>query len=148
MKRVALLTVLSFTAFAMGIVLISSAYADVTGKTFRVTVKNNRGFTDISCYRFDFPDPGNLKIDGLVDILIYSHGQLDEGDVHSRFKAVSKAPQVALPTFAIMLFGEEIQALEQLTGEGLTNANGEVTTFVFTGEETGPSTSPELCEVP
>ena len=147
MKRVALLTVLSFTAFAIGIVLISSAYADVTGRTFRVTFKTSRGDTIDTCFRFDVPVPGDLKIDGILETLVYTHGQLDEGDVHSRFKAVSHAP--APPTFTAMFFGEEIQALERLTGEGLiTNDKGEMTIFVFTGEETGPSTSPELCEAP
>ena len=41
-----------------------------------------------------------------------------------------------------MFFGEEIEALEQLTGEGVSELGD---TFVFSGPETGPSTSPQLC---
>jgi hypothetical protein len=45
MKRVVALTVVSFAAFAVGLVLIGSAYAQVTGRTFRVTVKTSAGAT-------------------------------------------------------------------------------------------------------
>jgi hypothetical protein len=139
MKRVAALTVVSFAAFAVGLALISSAYAQVTGRTFRVTVKSSVGGTFTECFRFDRPNPGDLTLDGLTRPVTYRHGQLDTVD--TRFKAVSRtgAP------FAIMFFGEEIEALEQLTGEAVNEFG---VTFVFSGPETGPSTSPELCVVP
>ena len=138
MKRVTALTVLSFVAFAVGLALISNTYANPTERTFRVTVKSSFGTTFTDCYRFDVPNPGDLTIDLLFQTLTYRHGQLDEADVHSRFKAVSRSGQ----PFAIMFFGEEIQALEQLTGEAV-NEFGD--TFVFSGPETGLSTSPSLC---
>ena len=62
----------------------------------------------------------------------------DEADVQSRFKAVSRFGQ----PLSIMLYGEEIEALEQLTGEAVSESGD---TFVFSGPETGPSTSPQLC---
>jgi len=138
MKRIAALTVLSFVAFALGLAPISSTYADPTGRTFRVTVVSSFGTTFTDCYRFDVPSPGDLTIDLLFQTITYSHGQLDEADVRSRFKAVSRSGQ----PLSIMFFGEEIQALERLTGEAV-NEFGD--TFVFSGLETGPSTSPELC---
>jgi len=136
MKRVAALTVMSFVAFAVGLVLISNTYANPTDRTFRVTVKSSFGTTFTDCYRFDLD--GNLTIDLLFQTLTYRHGQLDEADVQSRFKAVSRFGQ----PLAIMFFGEEIQALEQLTGEAVSEFGD---TFVFSGPETGPSTSPQLC---
>jgi hypothetical protein len=138
MKRVTVLTVLSFAAFAVGLALISNTYANPTGKTFRVTVKTSFGTTFTDCYRFDVPNPGDLTIDLLAQTLTYRHGQLDEADVQSRFKAVSRFEQ----SLTIMFFGEEIQALEQLTGEAVSEFGD---TFVFSGPETGPSTSPDLC---
>jgi hypothetical protein len=136
MKRVAALTIVSFAAFAVGLALISSAYAQVTGRTFRVTVKTNFGTTFTDCYRFDFPNPGDLTIDQTGQVLTYRHGQLDTVD--TRFKAVSLADQPS----SFMFFGEELEALEQLTGEGVTGLGN---TSVFSGPETGPSTSPSLC---
>ena len=147
MKRVVALTVVSFVVFAVGLVLIGSAYAQVgfpqvTGRTFRVTVKSSAGATFIECFRFDRPNPGDLTLDQLplgFRVVTYRHGQLDTVD--TRFKAVSRtgAP------FAVMFFGEEIEALEQLTGEAVNEFG---ITFVFSGPETGPSTSPELCVAP
>jgi len=136
MKRVAVLTVMSFVAFAVGLVLISNTYANPTGRTFRVTVKSSFGTTFTDCYRFDLD--GNLTIDLLFQTLTYRHGQLDDPDAFTRFKAVSRF----LQPLSIMFFGEEIQALEVLTGEAV-NEIGD--TFVFSGSETGPSTSPQLC---
>jgi hypothetical protein len=138
MNRIIVLTVLSFVAFVAGLAPISDAHADPTGMTFRVTVKSSFGTTFTDCYRFDFPNPGDLRIDLLVQTLTYRHGQLDEADARSRFKSVSRSGQ----PLSIMFFGEEIEALEQLTGEAV-NELGD--TFVFSGPETGPSTSPGLC---
>jgi hypothetical protein len=138
MKRIAALTVLSFVAFALGLAPLSSTYADPTGRTFQVTVVSSFGTTFTDCFRFDVPSPGDLTIDLLFQTITYSHGQLDEADVRSRFKAVSRSGQ----PLSIMFFGEEIQALERLTGEAV-NEFGD--TFVFSGLETGPSTSPQLC---
>jgi hypothetical protein len=136
MKRIVALTVLSFAAFAVGLALISSAYAQVTGKTFRVMVKSSFGTTFTDCFRFDFPNPGDLTIDLLFQTITYRHGQLDTVD--TSFKAVSRSGQ----PLSIMVYGEEIEALEQLTGEGVNEFGN---TFVFSGPETGPSTSPQLC---
>ena len=138
MKRVTALAVVSFVAVAVGLALISNTYANPTGRTFRVMVKSSFGTTFTDCFRFDVPNPGDLRIDLLFQTLTYRHGQLDEADAHSRFKAVSRSGQ----PLAIMYFGEEIEALEQLTGEAV-NEFGD--TFVFSGLETGPSTSPQLC---
>jgi hypothetical protein len=136
MKRITALTVLSFAAFALALAPISTAYAQVTGKTFRVTVKSSFGTTFTDCYRFDVPVTGSLTIDQLFQVITYRHGQLDMVD--TRFKSVSLSGQ----PLSIMFYGEEIEALEQLTGEAV-NEFGD--TFVFSGPETGPSTSPELC---
>jgi hypothetical protein len=136
MKRVAMLTGLTIVALVAGLALISSAYAQVTGKTFRVTVKSSFGTTFTDCFRFNVPSAGDLTVDELFQVITYRHGQLDTVD--TRFKAVSRSGQ----PLAIMFFGEEIEALEQLTGEAV-NEFGD--TFVFSGPETGPSTSPALC---
>jgi hypothetical protein len=136
MKRIIALTVLSFAAFALALAPISSTYAQVTGKTFRVTVKSSFGTTFTECFRFDVPVAGSLTIDTLLQVVTYRHGQLDMVD--TSFKAVSRSGQ----PLSIMFYGEEIEALEQLTGEAV-NEFGD--TFVFSGPETGPSTSPQLC---
>jgi hypothetical protein len=136
MKRIVALTIVSFAAFAVRLALISSAYAQVTGKTFRVTVKSSFGTTFTDCFRFDFSNPGDLTINLLFQTITYRHGQLDTVD--TRFKAVSRSGQ----PLSIMFYGEEIEALEQLTGEGVSEFGD---TFVFSGPETGPSTSPQLC---
>jgi hypothetical protein len=138
MKKVAALTVVSFVAFTLGLAPLSNTYANPTGFTFRVTVKSSFGTTFTDCYRFDRPNPGDLTIDLLGQTITYRHGQLDDPDAFSRFKAVSRF----LQPLSIMFFGEEIQALEQLTGEAV-NEFGD--TFVFSGPQTGPSTSPQLC---
>jgi hypothetical protein len=138
MKRTIALTVLSFVAFVAGLAPISDAHADPTGNTFRVTVKTSFGTTFTDCYRFDVPVAGSLTIDLLSQLLTYRHGQLDEADARSRFKAVSRFGQ----PLSIMFYGEEIEALEQLTGEAVSEFGD---TFVFSGPETGPSTSPQLC---
>jgi hypothetical protein len=138
MKRIIAITVLSFVAFVAGFASISDAHADPTGNTFRVTVKTSFGTTFTDCYRFDVPVAGSLTIDLLSQVLTYRHGQLDEADARSRFKAVSRFGQ----PLSIMFYGEEIEALEQLTGEAVSEFGD---TFVFSGPETGPSTSPQLC---
>lgn len=138
MKRIIALTVLSFVTFVAGFAPISDAHADPTGNTFRVTVKTSFGTTFTDCYRFDVPVAGSLTIDLLSQVLTYRHGQLDEADARSRFKAVSRFGQ----PLSIMFYGEEIEALEQLTGEAVSEFGD---TFVFSGPETGPSTSPQLC---
>jgi hypothetical protein len=127
MKRVAALTVLSFAAFALGLAPISSAYADVTGKTFHVTVESSFGTTFGDCYRFDVPGAGDLSIDQLFQVITYRHGQLDT--VGTRFKAVSRSGQ----PLSIMFYGEGIDALAQLTGEAVSEFGD---TFVFSGPET------------
>src|SRR5215470_19015319 len=101
MKRVPALTGLTLVTFALGLSLTSSAYAQVTGKTFRVTVKSSFGTTFTDCYRFDSPGAGDLTIDELFQVLTYRHGQLDTVD--TRFKAVSRSGE----PLAIMFFGEE-----------------------------------------
>src|SRR5215510_4786168 len=136
MKRISALTLFSFAAFALALAPISTTYAQVTEKTFRVTVKSSFGTTFTDCFRFDFPGAGDLTIDLLFQVITYRHGQLDTVD--TRFKAVSRSGE----PLAIMFFGEEIEALEQLTGE-VVNEFGD--TFVFSGPETGLSTSPSLC---
>jgi hypothetical protein len=136
MKRITALTVSSFAAFALALAPLSSTDAQVTGKTFRVTVKSSVGTTFTDCYRFDVPVAGSLTIDLLFQVITYRHGQLDTVD--TRFKSVSRSGQ----PLSIMFYGEEIEALEQLTGEAV-NEFGD--TFVFSGQETGPSTSPSLC---
>src|SRR5262249_1936929 len=82
------------------------------------------------------PVAGSLTIDLLFQVVTYRHGQLDTVD--TSFKSVSRFEQ----PLSIMHYGEEIEALEQLTGEAV-NEFGD--TFVFSGPETGPSTSPSLC---
>jgi len=126
MKRLVALTVLSFAIFAFGFAPISSVYADVTGRTFQVTVKSSFGTTFTDCFRFDVPVLGALTIDGLGQTIPYRHGQLDE--VGARFKAVSMSGQ----SLSIMFYGEEIEALEQLTGEAINEFGN---TFVFSGPE-------------
>jgi hypothetical protein len=137
MKRITALTVSSFAAFALALAAFSSTYAQVTERTFRVTVKSSFGTTFTDCFRFDVPAAGDLTIDGLLgQVSTYRHGQLDTVD--TQFKAVSRAGAL----LSIMHYGEEIEALEQLTGQSV---NGFGDTFVFSGPETGPSTSPALC---
>ena len=138
MKRVPALTMVSFVALTLGLAPLSNTYANPTGNTFSVTVKSSFGTTFTDCFRFDVPGAGDLTIDLLRQVVTYRHGQLDAPDASARFKAVSRSRQ----PLAIMHFGEEIEALEQLTGEAV-NEFGD--TFVFSGPETGPSTSPRLC---
>jgi hypothetical protein len=136
MKNVARITVSTFVAFALGVALGNVAHAQVTGHTFRVAVQSSFGATFIDCFRFDVPGAGDLTVDQLGQVLTYRRGQLDTVDV--RFKSVSRSGQ----PLGIMFFGEEVEALEILTGEAV-NEFGD--TFVFSGPETGPSTSPALC---
>lgn len=138
MKRVAALTMVSFVALTLGLAPLSNAYATPTGETFSVTVKSSFGTTFTDCYRFDVPVAGDLTIDLLGQVITWRQGQLDNPDASVRFKAVSRSGQ----PLAIMFFGEEITALEELTGEAV-NEFGD--TFVFAGLETGVSTSPGLC---
>ena len=125
MKRIVAVTVLSFAILAFGLAPISSVYA-LTGQIFRVTVKSSFGTTFTDCFRFDFPQPGALTIDGFGTIT-YRHGQLDE--VATSFKAVSRR---LFSPFSIMFYGEEIEALDQMTGQAV-NEFGD--TFVFSGLE-------------
>jgi hypothetical protein len=131
MTRIVALTVLSFAAaFSSGFAPISSLYAGVSGHIYGVTVKTSFGTTFTDCYRFDTPQPGFLTIDGLGPAIRYSHGQLDPLPplIPTSFKAVSLFGQ----PLSIMLFGEEVEGLEQLNGEAV-NEFGD--TFVFSGLE-------------
>ena len=121
MNRVAALTIL-----VLGLAPFSQTHAQVTGKTFKVTVKSSFGTTFTDCFRFDNPAPGQLTSDQLAQTITYRHGQLDQ--VKTRFKAVSLFAQ----SLSIMYYGEEIEALEQLNGEAV-NEFGD--TFVFSGHE-------------
>jgi hypothetical protein len=138
MKKINVLIVLSFAVSALALAPLSSTYAQVTGKTFRVIVVSSFGTTFPDCFRFDTPNTGDLTIDQLFQVVTYRHGQLDTVD--TQFKSVSRSGQ----PLSIMFYGEEIEAVEQLTGEAVSEFGD---TFVFTGPETGPSTSPELCVV-
>jgi len=131
MTRIVALTVLSFAAaFTSGFAPISSLYAGVSGHIYGVTVKSSFGTTFTDCFRFDSPQPGFLSIDGLGPAIRYSHGQLDPLPplIPASFKAVSLFGQ----PLSIMLFGEEVEGLERLSGEGV-NEFGD--TFVFSGLE-------------
>jgi len=121
MNRIAVLTIL-----ILGLAAFSQTHAQVTGKTFKVTVKSSFGTTFTDCFRFDNPDPGQLTIDLLFQTITYRHGQLDK--VKTSFKAVSLFGQ----SLSIMYDGEEIEALEHLNGEAV-NEFGD--TFVFAGHE-------------
>jgi hypothetical protein len=136
MKTIRALTVPSLMALALALAPLSNTYAQVAGKTFRVTVKSSFGTTFTDCYRFDVPVAGSLTIDQLFQVITYRQGQLNTVD--TRFKSVSRGFQ----PLSIMFYGEEIEALEQLTGEAVSEFGD---TFVFSGPETGPSTSPSLC---
>jgi hypothetical protein len=100
MNRIAALTIL-----VLGLAPFSQTHAQVTGKTFKVTVKSSFGTTFTDCFRFDNPEPGQLTIDLLFQTITYRHGQLDQ--VKTRFKAVSLFAQ----PLSIMYYGEEIEAL-------------------------------------
>jgi hypothetical protein len=121
MNRIAALTIL-----ILGLAPFSQTQAQVTGKTFKVTVKSSFGTTFTDCFRFDNPDPGQLSVDLLFQTITYRHGQLDK--VKTRFKAVSLFGQ----SLSIMYYGEEMEALEQLNGEAV-NEFGD--TFVFSGHQ-------------
>lgn len=121
MNRIVALTIL-----VLGLAPFSQTNAQVTGKTFGVTVKSSFGTTFTDCFRFDNPQPGQLTIDTLGQTVTYRHGQLNQ--VATRFKAVS---QFAQP-LSIMFYGEEIEALEQLNGEAVSEFGD---TFVFSGRE-------------
>jgi hypothetical protein len=137
MKRVGAFTKVSVAVFAVAVALLSSAQAQVTGRTFQVTVtSSNLGAPVTDCFRFDVPNAGDLTIDQSGQVLTYRHGQLDTVD--TRFQAVSRTGQL----FAIMFSGDASGAPAQLTGEGVTEF-GE--TLTFSGPDTGPSTSPSLC---
>jgi len=121
MNRIAALAIL-----VLGLAPFSQTHAQVTGKTFKITVKSSFGTTFTDCFRFDNPAPGQLTSDQLAQTITYRHGQLDQ--VKTRFKAVSLFGQ----SLSIMFYGEEIEALEQLNGEAV-NEFGD--TFVFSGHE-------------
>ena len=104
----------------------------VTGKTYLVTVKSSFRTTFTDCFRFDVPAPGELSIDGLGESVIYRYGQL--WAVKTSFKAVSLSGEF----LSIMFYGEEVDALKQLNGEGV-NEYGD--TFVFTGLQTATCVS-------
>src|ERR1700730_4186262 len=127
MKRTAARTVLSFAVFALVLAPSSSTSNQLQGRTYQVTVKSSFGTTFSDCFHFDAPGAGDLKIDGLGQTLTYRHGQLDT--VNTRFKAVTRSGQA----FSIMFYGEEVEALEQLTGEAVSTLGD---TFVFSGQET------------
>jgi hypothetical protein len=119
MKRIAALT-----AAAVGLVLVSSSYADVTLGTYRVSLISNAEQSFIDCYRFDQPNPGDLTIDLLPGgPVTYRHGQLDA--VGESFKAVSRPGQMRI-SFA----GTDVTVFGQMRGEAV-NAAG--STWVFVG---------------
>src|SRR5262245_27840596 len=126
MKRIVALTVLSIAVFALGIAPISSIYAEVPFHIFRVTVKSSFGTTFTDCFRFDLPNSGSMTIDGIGPPITYLVVQLNQ-DVF-RFKAVSRF----LQPLSIMFFGEEVEGLEQLNGEAVSEFGD---TFVFSGPE-------------
>ena len=136
MKRVAALTKVSVAVFAMAVALLSSAHAQVTGRTFRVTVTSTLGTPVTDCFRFDVPNTGDLTIDQLGQVLTYRHGHRDTVTTH--FQAVSRTRQ----PMAIMFVGDTSGVPAQLTGEGVNEFG---VTFTFSGPDTGPSTSPSLC---
>ena len=126
MRRTIALTIASFTVLVFGLGLIASTYAQVTGRTFRVHVISSFGTSFGDCFRFDVPSPGSLTIDGLGQTITYRLGQLNQ--VPTSFKAVSRFGQ----PLSIMFYGEEIEALEVLTGEAVNEFGN---TFVFAGTE-------------
>jgi len=131
MKRIVALTVLSFVAaFALAFAPLSSLFAEVSGHIYQVTVKSSFGTTFTDCYRFDIPQPGFLTIDLLGQAIRYSHGQLDPLPplIPTSFKAVSLFGQ----PLSIMFFGEEVEGLERLNGEAVSEFGD---TFVFSGLE-------------
>src|SRR5262250_1658285 len=119
MNRIAALTIL-----VLGLAPFSQTHAQVTRKTFKVTVKSSFGTTFTDCFRFDNPEPGQLTVDLLFQTITYRHGQLDK--VKTSFKAVSLFAQ----SLSIMYYGEEVDALEQLNGEAVSEFGD---TFVFSG---------------
>jgi hypothetical protein len=127
MKKIAALTMLSFMAFVGGLVPINSASAWVGKQIFRVTVKSSFATTFMDCFRFNVPNPGDLSIDGLGQTITFRHGQLNT--VRTSFKAVARSGQRQ----SIMFYGEEVEALERLSGEAVDDAGD---TFVFSGLET------------
>src|SRR5215472_440230 len=64
MNRIAALTIL-----VLGLAPFSQTHAQVTGKTFKVTVKSSFGTTFTDCFRFDNPEPGQLTIDLLFQTI-------------------------------------------------------------------------------
>jgi hypothetical protein len=144
MKRIVGLTILSFAVLAFGLAPLRSIYAEVSGHIYRVTVKSSFGTTFTDCFRFDVLQPGFLTIDGLGPAIRYRHGQLDPLPplIPTSFKAVSLLGQ----PLSIMFFGEEVEGLEQLNGEGVNEfgdtfvlTGPEVTTCVATGSEANES---------
>jgi hypothetical protein len=129
MKRIAALGVLIFAASGLGFAPVNATPADVTGKTFNVTVVSSFGTTFTDCFRFDSPAAGDLTIDGLGQTVTYGHGQLDA--VGTRFKAVSRFGQ----PLSIMFYGEETTALTLLNGEAVSEAGA---TFVYSGPQAMP----------
>ena len=127
MKKIATLTLVSFMAFAGGLAPINSANAWVGKKVFRVTVKSSFATTFTDCFRFNVPNSGDLSIDQLGQTITYRHGQLNT--VRTSFKAVARSGQPQ----SIMFYGEEVEALERLSGEAVDDAGD---TFVFSGLET------------
>jgi hypothetical protein len=117
-----LFAVLTGTLFFISIAPRVIAGPDNT--TYRVRVVSSFGTIFNDCFRFDTPNPGDLTIDLLFQVITYRHGQLDTAE--ERFKAVSRSFQ----PLAIMFFGEAIDPLDLLTGEAV-NEFGD--TFVFTG---------------
>jgi hypothetical protein len=127
MKKIATLTMVSFMAFAGGLTQINSANAWTGKRIFRVTVKSSFATTFTDCFRFNVPNPGDLSIDGLRQTITVRHGQLNT--VRTSFKAVARSGQLQ----SIMFYGEELEALERLSGEAVDDAGD---TFVFSGLET------------
>lgn len=117
-----LLAVLTGSLVFLSVVPQVTAGPDNT--IYRVRVVSSFGTIFNDCLRFDSPNPGDLRIDGLGQILTYRHGQLDT--LEERFKAVTRTS----PALSIMFFGEVVDPLDLLTGEAV-NEFGD--SFVFTG---------------
>ena len=149
MRRIVALTIASLTVVVFGLGLIASTYAQVAGKTFFVHIVTSTGELLGTCLRFDAPSRGLLRIDGLGDFK-YTLGQLNE--VPTSFKAVSspEGDLARIPRVTIMLYGQVINAFQEITGEGLVRSTfgldsqtEQVASFVFTGSRQTPCV-PEL----
>jgi hypothetical protein len=136
-KRTHGLAVVLTTVLTGGLVLLSIVPEVIAGhvhRTYRVEVVSSFGTTFTDCFRFDTPRSGDLSLDLLPYILIYRHGRLAK--VRSRFNAVTRDH-----VFEIMFFGQFINPLKHMTGEGVSE---EGATFVFSGQRDDACVASEL----